>query len=131
MLHSVHGKEKVGLDNSIVRLKFASQEFGDEALWVLAECTDLPFEDKEFDTVLLTDILEHLVLEDATKTLAEGARVGKKLIVTFPKDTSYISPNIEHIWPCSKEAVEDLLKGYPYVMKSSTCDNFWLVIIEL
>lgn len=132
VIHSVPGKYKVGLDNSEIRLKLASWEFDDEALWVLGTATKLPFEDKEFDTVILAEILEHLSFEDAKIAFSEAIRVGKRVIITVPKSTSYISINHEHMWECTEAAVVELLKSTDcfYTLSSSFCDNFWFIEVK-
>lgn len=44
---------------------------------IKASCTSLPFADGSFDTVFLTDIVEHLATEDLAKCLKENRRVLK------------------------------------------------------
>lgn len=95
----------------------------------MGEAQNLPFEDKEFDTVILAETLEHVPLEEAPQALAEAVRVGRKIIITVPKSTSYISPNHEHLWECTEEAMRKLLTPYSYDLRSSFCDNFWLAIV--
>lgn len=50
-----------------------------------ASVYDIPFEDKSFDLVILSEVLEHL--EDPTKALYEVARVaGKYVLVSVPHE---------------------------------------------
>uniref|UniRef100_A0A6M3XY87 Putative methyltransferase n=1 Tax=viral metagenome TaxID=1070528 RepID=A0A6M3XY87_9ZZZZ len=52
--------------------------------WVCgcAEC--LPFKDKTFETVIMTEIIEHV--ENPDVLLREGCRVGERIILTTPLD---------------------------------------------
>ena len=66
------------------------------------DARDLPYEDKEFDTVVVPDMLEHLDFEeDVPKVLSEALRVaGKRVLVTFPdgREDSDDATNMKHQW---------------------------------
>jgi ubiquinone/menaquinone biosynthesis C-methylase UbiE len=52
-------------------------------IFQVASATKLPFKNKEFDTVILKSVIEHL--EDDKLALKEALRVGKKVIVIVPQ----------------------------------------------
>ena len=53
--------------------------------FVQANAKDLPFKDKQFDTAVLGDILEHVV--GPLSVVSEASRVGRRLIMTIPEET--------------------------------------------
>lgn len=74
------GHEVEGVDNE--------KEFVDEARRMYpqikfhqADAAKLPLGNKQFDTVLLFDIIEHL---DDNKVLKEAGRVGKRILISVP-----------------------------------------------
>lgn len=75
-------KVKVGADISNEALEQQRREYGTSRLVLLDAGSELPFEDKEFDFVLLCDILEHV--ENPVKLLQEAARVGKNVFLKIP-----------------------------------------------
>lgn len=86
------GLRAVGIDHEISRPVHATRDLAREEIWVrrrvdflAADGRNLPFADGSFDTVLLGEVLEHLVLPDSL--LEELARVlvpGGRLVVTTP-----------------------------------------------
>jgi len=53
--------------------------------FVVADIRELPFPDGYVDTVLATDVLEHLSWEDVPKAIEEAKRVARlKVLVTMP-----------------------------------------------
>ncbi|MFW5702352.1 MAG: class I SAM-dependent methyltransferase [Candidatus Dojkabacteria bacterium] len=59
----------------------------DESLGVdyVADVRELPMNNKEFDTTLIFEVLEHIPFEDLDKALSELARVSKNyVVVSFP-----------------------------------------------
>ena len=56
--------------------------------FVKSKLEDLPFEDNQFDTVICTHVLEHVL--DPQKTIAELRRVTKKqLVIIVPRERPY------------------------------------------
>jgi ubiquinone/menaquinone biosynthesis C-methylase UbiE len=72
--------------------------------FVRANAESLPFKDKEFDTAILCEILEHV--ENPIKALQEAKRVANKVIITVPEEHDWS----EHLDPMmsieDKEAKE-------------------------
>jgi radical SAM superfamily enzyme YgiQ (UPF0313 family)/GT2 family glycosyltransferase/glycosyltransferase involved in cell wall biosynthesis/SAM-dependent methyltransferase len=98
----------------------------------------LPFADREFDTVLAPEILEHVEFEDAVAVLRECSRVGKRVLVTVPNaDKPDYEPslvhNIEHRWLVNREAVDRLLAEAGctnYELDTSEEEDFYLLDIR-
>lgn len=56
--------------------------------YVAAKIEDLPFEDKAFDTVICTHVIEHVL--DYRKAIAELRRItAKRLIIIVPREREY------------------------------------------
>ena len=89
------------------RFKFASAE-------------NLPFKDKEFDAVVMMDVLEH-VLDDKA-ALEEAERVGKHIIINLPKPETLDDSN-EHVREYSLKDIEKLLKGREYNIEHCVDEN--------
>lgn len=75
----------------------------------------LKFQDGEFDTVMLPEILEHIDFDEAVVALRECLRVGKQVLITVPScDKPDYDPDLvhnpEHRWLVTREAVETLLE---------------------
>ena len=52
--------------------------------FVRADCHNLPFKDKSFDTAVLGDVLEHCL--NPIQAIKEAARVAKRLVLTIPEE---------------------------------------------
>jgi ubiquinone/menaquinone biosynthesis C-methylase UbiE len=79
ILEKYPGMDCTGIDIKVSQQKYKMLE---------ADITNLPFEDKSFDTVLCTHALEHI--KEPQKALDEIKRVCKKrLIVVVPRQREY------------------------------------------
>ena len=106
------GKRVIGVDIQAASIEFAEERrSGEEQLvrdrlrFAVAEAGDLPFGDASFDTVLLGEVLEHLI--DFGAALTEARRVlrpGGQLVITSPygisrsldhKEPLYLTPLLE------------------------------------
>ncbi len=118
-----------GVDNEQGSLAYAKNELEKEEAAVqqrvvfhLAEGSNLPFDNESFDTVILSEILEHLVHPE--KVLSEAKRVlkdGGKVIITVPyglnpdpdhKRTYYPISFAEIIFPFFEISIIDSIKNY-------------------
>jgi glycosyltransferase involved in cell wall biosynthesis len=103
----------VGLDLNIYRLRLAKKRYYDKD-FILSNAMYLPFKEKAFNTVLIPEILEHLPLEFAEKTVLEAKRVGERILVTLPNadKTNYDKSLVEapeHVWFPTKEIIKKLI----------------------
>lgn len=84
------GSEGWGIDSSKEAINQATKLYS-RINFSLGEVTDLPFEDKFFDCVLMANLIEHLEEKKQKKALAEAKRVLKDkglLIVSTPDKNS-------------------------------------------
>ncbi len=89
-LKTIAGKKKtlVGVDVSSTAIKMAVKN-NPRVKFYLADLTNLPFADNDFDLVYSAYVFEHLI--DPVKSLKEAVRVtGKNLVIIAP---NYGSPN--------------------------------------
>ena len=89
---SLLGKNTVGLDVSGEALEIAKRKLGelgrDGVELVHGTATKLPFKDAEFDTVVCSEVMEHLLESDAERMLDETERVlkpGGMLVFSTPR----------------------------------------------
>lgn len=68
-----------GIDVSEEAIEFAKKNFGDSARFRPGSVYKLPFSDKSFDTVLCSEVLEHL--DDPNRAVAELRRVARNYVV--------------------------------------------------
>ena len=66
--------------------------FPDAPIWpmtpVIASAAELPFEDRSFDAIVASDVLEHIPSELRKMVIAEALRVGRRLVIFgFPSGT--------------------------------------------
>ncbi|MCK6468152.1 MAG: class I SAM-dependent methyltransferase [Candidatus Brocadia sinica] len=73
---------RVGVDHYMPYIKEQAGSVHD--FYVQGDVRRLPFKDKSFDCAVATEIIEHLIKEDALKMLAEMERVSNKIILTTP-----------------------------------------------
>lgn len=121
--------EVFGLDSEPHAVALANQILAD---WqyckvVVGSCYELPFEDRSFDVVLLTDVIEHL--KQPSNCLAEIARVltdSGHLIITTPKFRNDRKWDDRHEKEYSPEEFETLLRVYfPHVTVTYFWPMFW------
>jgi SAM-dependent methyltransferase len=105
-------RDVVSVDISKSRLLFLKSRV--TADWAFSITEYLPFRDNVFDTVVLAEVIEHLV--DPETAIREAIRVAKpegKIVITVPdEEDSYWTRNIEHLRFFTKKTFEDLLKKF-------------------
>ena len=99
----------------------------DTPRFILGNCYMLPFPDGRFDTVIMGEVIEHLLYPDIA--LGEVRRVLKpsgKLVVTVPNDYSSgrlinyvlrnkeLEQNLDHKWVFTPRMIERLLVRYGF-----------------
>lgn len=79
IIHATHALDLTPLSETFLR------KAGWKGSFFCGTCTSLPFEDKSFDIVVCSEVIEHLPsIEDVIKTFKEVSRVGKRWIITTP-----------------------------------------------
>ncbi len=74
-----------GVDLSEDAIEYAKSHFGDHARFRTGSVYKLPFSDKSFDTVLCSEVLEHL--DDPNRAVGELKRVARHhVIITVPHE---------------------------------------------
>jgi ubiquinone/menaquinone biosynthesis C-methylase UbiE len=80
----------------------------------------LPFKDKEFDAVVLLDVLEHTL--DDKQALKEAERVGKNVIINLPKPETF-DDSEEHVREYTDEYIKELLREKDYTIENCIDEN--------
>lgn len=99
---------KAGLDLNSDNIRIA-QLLNPEVDFRQGNCLSLPWSDREFDTVVLADILEHLPYEQVHRAVYEARRVAfTKVLITFPNATTSAKDafNPKHQWALETEHLE-------------------------
>lgn len=74
-----------GVDLSPEAVAFAQQQFGESARFRTGSLYKLPFSDNSFDTVLCSEVLEHL--DNTERAVAELKRVARRhVLITVPRE---------------------------------------------
>jgi len=124
-------KRVVGLDFSQEALKHVKSEK------VLADISNIPFENKSFDLVVCSETLEHLAQEDYLKAIEEIKRICKKyIILTVPNDenlkrSSETCPNCKklvhpsyHFRSFSKKDLGNIFIGFDLIKIKELGDEY-------
>jgi ubiquinone/menaquinone biosynthesis C-methylase UbiE len=112
----------VGVDLSEQAVQYAKEHFGQRAEFRKGSVYKLPFSDKSFDTVVCSEVLEHL--DDAGRAIAELRRVARKaVVITVPREPYFqwlnnaaqwlgISPDPEHVNFWDKGGFEAFIRSH-------------------
>ena len=113
----------------LARILNPSKEF------LVADIRELPFPDNHIDTVLLTEILEHLPWEDVSKAIKEVKRVARlKVLVTVPNGT-YATPeatSLKHQWRADslrQQSIKKMLAPWEIKSERVTLGFFMLEVV--
>ncbi len=119
-------KEVVGVDISKEAIKIAKKK-NLKISFVAATCVNLPFSDNSFDTVVASEIIEHVNYNDGKMLLKEAKRILKpqgKLIISTPNlSNPYVKflqikrkmrarKNIEHLKEYTKKEFAGSISAY-------------------
>jgi 2-polyprenyl-3-methyl-5-hydroxy-6-metoxy-1,4-benzoquinol methylase len=98
---------------------------------------ELPFETKSFDTVMLTEVLEHLEFPgEVFRAVSETCRVAKsRVLVTMPNGDHDIqdATNMKHRWLADAEHRETVVNMFSpkwVIVTSHVEDDFWMLCMD-
>jgi hypothetical protein len=76
-----------------------------------------PFQDDEFELVMMAEVTEHLLPDEAARAYTEARRVGKNLLITVPQDPRFMDepeeadkPGSHHVNYCTEDYLRGLFK---------------------
>lgn len=114
-------KEVIGIDISGQAVRIAKSK-NPKIVFTVASCTNIPFSDNSFDTVVASEIIEHVNYEDGKMLLKEARRILKpqgKLIISTPNlSNPYMKflqirhKNIEHLKEYTKREFAELISTH-------------------
>ena len=121
-----------GLDYEEKAVKLANDylvEYGHEPILTKGSAYDLPFEDERFETILMTEVIEHL--DDPERALSEVNRVlqpGGMFLVTTPNQQPDIEWDPEyHVHEFTHGDLElTLNEHFEKVKMSACCPMNWM-----
>ncbi len=111
-----------GVDLSEEAVAYATEHFGDAARFRKGSVYKLPFSDNSFDTVLCSEVLEHL--EDPERAINELKRVARNyVVITVPREPYFkwlnnigkalrISPDPGHVNFWTRETFQEFIREH-------------------
>jgi len=116
ILNSSHALDLSPLSETYLRQKGWKGEFK------IGSALALPYEDKSFEVVVCSEVIEHLpTMEDVIQVMKEVSRVGRKWMITTP-NSAIIKPaaqNIHHLLFFTPEKIKEIL---PFPAEITTHD---------
>lgn len=89
----------------------------------IGSCTSIPYPDKSFNTVVCSEVIEHLPsIVDVTETFHEVARVGKRWIITTP-NSAVIKPKDQNPTHRQFFTVDSIKRIIPFNCTTYTNDH--------
>jgi hypothetical protein len=80
--------KNLSIDHNLTAIDILPQPKGFTGTYVVGDATNMPFEDNTFDTVISTDVLEHIPPDKKDDFVKECIRVAKSyIIIAAPFDT--------------------------------------------
>jgi ubiquinone/menaquinone biosynthesis C-methylase UbiE len=113
----------VGVDIDRERLKVAKTRRPDLDFY-LVDAEKLDFQDKQFNTVLLPDVLEHMPFEKSKKVFNEACRISECVIFTVPMvfGEEDKNKNPEHHWLGCENTIKELIGNRVIYKRYESCD---------
>ncbi len=111
-----------GVDLSREAIAYAQEHFGELARFRTGSLYKLPFSDNSFDTVLCSEVLEHL--DDTRRAVNELKRVARRyVLITVPREPYFkwlndmgrrlgVSPDPGHVNFWTKKTFQDFIKSH-------------------
>lgn len=119
-----------GIDIDRHRIEFARKKHPNST-FLVQDAAKTTFKSKDFDTIIIPDILEHVPYETVPKIIKECKRIGKKILITVPNagknncDKNLIE-NPEHLWFPTKKIIRKIL-GNKAIIEFSRNKDFIFV----
>jgi 2-polyprenyl-3-methyl-5-hydroxy-6-metoxy-1,4-benzoquinol methylase len=114
-------EDVIGIDISEKAVKIAGEK-SQGVRFAVASCTDLPFSGGSFDTIVASEIIEHVSYNDGKSFLKEATRVltpGGRIIISTPnlsnlyrKYLGVFYRNPEHLREYGKKEFAELLSAH-------------------
>jgi len=99
------------VDIDVYNLKVHKAMYPHRRCW-WASVNTMPFDDKEFDCVVMGDMLEHLGQDGAEDALKKALRVGRRVVATVPNfddfNQMWWNPPY-HVWEVKESELKDTL----------------------
>ncbi len=111
-----------GVDLNPEAIVYAQEHYGDRASFRTGSLYKLPFSDNSFDTVLCSEVLEHL--DDTTRAVDELKRVARRhVLITVPREPYFkffndigrrlgVSPDPGHVNFWTKKTFQQFIKNH-------------------
>lgn len=119
---------QIGVDHNenTVRL---GQILSPDKQFIHADIRNLPFPAGYVDTVLLSDVLEHLPWKDVSKAINEAKRLASdRVLVTVPQGHTEDGRNFKHRWLMTKERQREVRNMFHPWHTSLFVDREWVLI---
>lgn len=113
-LHKAPFQYKVGIDYSPKTI-YEAQKLYPEVEYIIADCTNTPFPDKEFQVSVAGEVIEHL--EDPTELINEMVRITKDRIIISTPHLEFEDP--EHLFEYDEKDLIKMLSPFGKV----TCET--------
>ncbi len=111
-----------GMDLDKEAIAYAEKQFGERATFRTGSLFKLPFSDNSFDTVMCSEVLEHL--EDTDRAISELKRVARHhVLITVPREPYFkilndisrslgISPDPGHVNFWTKKTFQEFINSH-------------------
>ena len=129
LLFSKLGLDISGLDASPYMIDMAKKRLGNRCTLKTGMAEDLPFDDNEFDLVILINSLEFL--DDPVQALKEAGRVAKRKVFITVTNAFSLSYTYDRVRTLFRETIHQYMKSYNlWGLKSKVQEAYGPVPIE-
>lgn len=130
-----------GVDLSEGAINYAEALLGDRAKFRTGSVYKLPFSDRSFDTVICSEVLEHL--DEPERAVSELKRVARNaVVITVPREPYFqwlnnvgqrlgLSPDPEHVNFWKKDEFQDFVRAHFERAQFQWKHTYQLALIQL